>query len=59
MKVGDKIDTWFPGGEILSIRRYNGKYPEWFTHFVRVTAPRAESNHKNSSRNRDWLEMAV
>ena len=55
MQVGDEIETWFsdtPSGKsrILDIRPYRGKYPEFFTHMVVVTAPRIRAGK---------LEMAV
>lgn len=50
MKIGQQLDTWFPGGVVLEFRPYIGKYPQWFTYIVRVTAPRT---------NRGWLEIVV
>jgi len=55
MQVGDEIETWFsdmPGGKsrILGIRPYRGKYPEFFTHTLALTAPRTRAGK---------LDMAV
>jgi hypothetical protein len=55
MKVGDKIETWFsdmPDGKstIIAIDPYRGKYPQWFRHVLRVTAPRTK---------RGWLEVCA
>ena len=54
-KVDDKILTWFsdePDGmsRILKVFPYTGRYPQWFTHIVRVTSPRVRKG---------WVEMAV
>jgi len=45
IKVGDQITTWFSDrwdgkSTVLAIRPYTGKYPQFFTHFLEVTAPR-------------------
>lgn len=49
-KVGDKVDVWFPGGEILAVRKYDGAYKQWFKYILRVTAPRTKAG---------WMELAV
>ena len=48
MKVGDKIETWFSDSfdglsVVLEIVPYRGRYPQWFTHTVTVTAPRTRA----------------
>lgn len=50
MKVGDRIPTWFSDradglSTILAIEPYRGQYPQWFTHSVKVTAPRTRAGH--------------
>lgn len=52
-KVGDTVLTWFSGREdgmstILVITPYRGAYPQYFTHVLRVTAPRTT---------RGWMEV--
>ena len=37
-KVGDQLDMWFSGGVVVNVRPYTGRYPQWFTLFVSVTA---------------------
>ena len=54
-KVGDPYPTWFsdkPSGcsTILAIEPYRGRYTMYFTHVLRLSAPRTK---------RGWLEMAV
>jgi len=49
-EVGDLMDMWFDGGVVLAVEPYRGKYPQWFTWAVRVTATRTK---------RGWLEVAV
>jgi len=54
-KIGDKIETWFSGKEdgkstILEIRPYEGKYKQYCTHVLKVTAPRTK---------RGWMEICV
>jgi hypothetical protein len=51
-KVGDKIaDPWWESdGRILEVRPYDGRYKDYFTWIVKVTA----FNTK-----RGWLEIAI
>ena len=49
-QVGQQIDVWFPGGVVIAVEPYRGKYPQWFSWTVRVTATRTE---------RGWLEVCV
>ncbi len=54
-RVGDKIETWFSGepdgkSRVLAVEPYRGRYTEFFTHVVRVTAPNTR---------RGWMEMSV
>lgn len=54
-KVGDLIETWFsdkPSGmsTILAVEPYRGKYTQWFTYTLRVTAPRTRNG---------WMELCV
>lgn len=47
-QVGDKIETWFsdkPDGKstILAVYPYRGKYKEYFTHTLKLTAPRTQA----------------
>jgi len=53
-KVGDKIPTWFSDcpslqSTVLEVLPYRGKYPEYFSCVLRLTAPRTR---------RGSLEMA-
>lgn len=55
MRVGDKIETWFSDQEdhmftIIAIEPYRGKYTEYFTHTLKVTAPRTKAK---------WLYICV
>ena len=50
IKIGDQIDTFFPGGVVFSIEPYTGRYPQWFDVVVRVSAPRTR---------RGWMEISV
>lgn len=54
-QVGDKILTWFsdqPDGMsvVLAIEPYRGRFPQWFTHTIRASAPRTR---------RGWMEFCV
>ena len=54
-EVGDRYPTWFSGREdglsvVLATRPYTGKYPEWYTHVLRLTAPRTR---------RGWMEQSI
>lgn len=54
-KVGGKMKTWFsdrPDGysTILGVRKYDGKYTEFFSWIVKLTAPRTSQG---------WAEMAI
>lgn len=54
LQVGDEYGTWFSGkstgmSTVLKIEPYTGKYPQFFTHVVRLSA----------ETQRGWLEMAV
>lgn len=54
-RVGEKIETWFSDSNdgmstILSIEPYRGKYRQFFTHVLRVTAPRTRAG---------WIEICV
>ena len=54
-EIGDKMETWFSCNEdsmstVLGIRPYVGKYTQWFSWIVKVTAP---------STRRGWMEMTV
>lgn len=54
-KEGDKIETWFSGqpdrmSTILKVQPYAGKYPQYFSVVLTVTAPRTKAGH---------LEMAA
>lgn len=61
LKPGDKYPVWWYTGEtnehgehlaqVISIERYKGRYTEYFTHVLRLTAPRCTI--------RGWLETAV
>lgn len=53
--VGDYYPTWFSGrydgrSVVLEVRPYTGRFPQWFTWVVRVTAPRTD---------RQWMELCV
>ena len=55
LTVGDTYPTWFSDREdglstIMEIRPYTGVYKQWFTHILRLSAPRTK---------RGWLEMTV
>jgi hypothetical protein len=47
-EIGDQIDMWFPGGTVLAVEPYTGKYD--FTWNVRVTANRT---------GRGWFDICV
>ena len=54
-KVGDKYPTWFSGNAdglsiILDIFPYTGRYKDWFTHVIRLSAP---------STMRGWMDQTV
>jgi hypothetical protein len=54
-KVNDKIKTWFsdkPDGlsTIMEVRKYDGRYTEYFTYILKVTAPRTY---------RGWMEICI
>ena len=54
-KIGDKINTWFSNqsdgiSTVTAVRPYTGRYKEWFTQVVTLTAPRTQ---------RGLLEMAI
>jgi hypothetical protein len=44
-----KKDGFYPA-RVLGSRRYTGAYPQWFTHILKLEAPRTQ---------RGWLEMTV
>lgn len=49
------MPTWFsdsPDGlsTVLAVEPYRGKYRQWFTHVLRLTAPRTQ---------RGWMEVCV
>jgi len=52
--IGDHISTWFSDREdgysivMDEPEKYTGRYPESFTHVLRVTAPRTQ---------RGWMEI--
>lgn len=55
VNVGDKISTWFSDradglSTVLAVELYRGRYPQWFTHVARVTAPRTQ---------RGWMEICL
>lgn len=55
MSVGDKIPTWFSGepdgcSTVLAVEPYRGRYTEWFSVVLRVTAPRTK---------RGWMEIVA
>lgn len=60
LKVGDLYPVWWdtfderPAGDhlalVMEIKPYTGRYTQWFTHILRLAAPRT---------NRGWLEMSV
>ena len=46
-KVGDTYPTWFSDREdglstIVAVRPYTGKYPQWFSWVLTLTAPRTK-----------------
>lgn len=52
---GDKYPTWFSGSPdghstVIDVRPYTGRYPQHFTHILRLSAPRTQ---------RGWLEQTV
>ncbi len=54
-KVGDRVSTWFSGcpdglSTVLHVEPYRGKYPQFFTHVLRVSAPNTV---------RGWMEMCI
>ena len=50
VKVGDKLDVWFEGGHVIAVKPYEGRYPQFYTQVVRVSAPRTS---------RGWMELAL
>ena len=51
LEVGTMYPNWYgKPALILAVFPYTGKYPQWFTHVVRLYAPNTK---------RGWLEMAV
>jgi len=50
-KVGDTVPYWFApeGTQVMDVRPYTGRYPQWFSAVVRLAAPRTR---------RGWLEAA-
>lgn len=54
-RVGEMMPTWFSGdasgmSRVLAVEPYRGKYPQWFTWVVKLTALNTR---------RGWLEMAI
>lgn len=54
-KIGDRIETWFSDTEdgmstVMAVEPYQGRYPEFFTHVVRASAPRTW---------RGWMEFTA
>ena len=54
-EIGSKMETWFSDRDdgmstVVAVRPYTGKYPQWFTWVVTLTAPRTKKG---------TLEMAV
>jgi hypothetical protein len=50
-EVGSLYPNWYNKPAIvLAVFPYTGKYPEWFTHVLRLSAP---------STKQGWLEMAA
>lgn len=54
-KLGGKIETWFSDQDdgmstILGVEPYRGKYKQWFTHDLKVSAPRTRNG---------WLWLSV
>jgi hypothetical protein len=54
-RVGDMMSTWFSDdasglSRVLAVEPYRGKYPQWFSWVVKLTAPRTK---------RGWMEMAI
>lgn len=48
--IGDHVQTWFsdtPNGmsRVLKVEPYRGRFPQWFTHVLTVTAPRTRAGH--------------
>lgn len=55
IRVGNKYPTWFSGNSdglstILDVYPYKGRYKDWFTHILKLSAP---------STARGWMEMSV
>jgi hypothetical protein len=53
--IGSKYPSWFsdrPDGlsTIIEVEPYEGRYPDHFTHVLRLSAPRTR---------RGWMEMPV
>lgn len=49
-EIGKKIETWFSDSEdgksvILDIKPYTGKYKEYFTLVIKVSAPRTKRGY--------------
>lgn len=54
-KVGNKMESWFSDQDdgmsiIIAVEPYTGRYKQWFTWTVRVTAPRTR---------RGWMETCL
>jgi len=53
--IGSQMPTWFSDrtdgmSTVTAVRPYTGKYPQWYSWFVTLTAPRT---------NKGTLEIAV
>lgn len=54
-RIGDKVETFFsdaPDGKstVLEVEPYRGRYTQYFTVVLKLTAPRTK---------RGWIEMAA
>lgn len=37
-RIGSRLNMWFPGGIVVRVAPYTGRYKNWFTWNVTVTA---------------------
>ena len=45
-KVGECIAVWWgSGGRVLEVLPYTGRYPQWFTCVLRLSAPTTKSGY--------------
>jgi len=48
-KIGSEFILWTTPRKVLSVKKYTGAYPQWFTYVVRVT----------SDTPRGWTETVI